>query len=63
MTYSAGDRLVLVTTSCAEYPVEVTGFDSLPCDLVVHWLGVRPLSAGEQSTVCLKDMREIRRMP
>ena len=60
--YPVGARLTLVTRSGAEYPVEVTGLTALPDDLVVRWLGLRPLSAvnAELSTICLNDLREVR---
>lgn len=61
--YPVGARLILVGRG--EYPVEVTGHTSLSCDLVVRWLGLRPLGAlsavDGQSTVCTHVLREIRR--
>jgi hypothetical protein len=63
--YVKGERVMLVTYTGAHYPVEVIGHNSLPDDLIVRWLGLRPLSAlnsrhGE-STICLKELKEVRR--
>lgn len=64
MKYKIGDKLILVTHHGSQYPVEVTGFTSLPDDLVVRWMGVRPLSAlsahNGQSTICTKELKEVR---
>jgi hypothetical protein len=63
--YLVGEHLVLVTSTGGEWPVEVTGHNSLPCDLVVRWTGKIPLGAlGPalgQSTVCLQHLKEVRR--
>lgn len=61
--HPVGTRLILVNGG-GECPVEVTGHTALPCDLVVRWLGLRPLSAvvaSGQSTICLNDLKEVRR--
>lgn len=61
--YPVGARLILVNNG-GECPVEITGHTALPCDLVVRWLGLRPLSAlvrGGQSTICLSHFVEVRR--
>lgn len=58
--YQVGDKLILVTWYKAEHPVTVTGHTALDCDLVVEWTGLRT-SLDPVNTVCLNDLREIRR--
>jgi hypothetical protein len=52
--YSVGSKLLLN----GRWPVRVVGRTSLPDDLVVEWLGMRPLSAlaGDRGTVCLNHL-------
>jgi len=57
--YVVGQKLILVNHHGAEYPVEVVGFTSLPDDLVVRWLGLRP-SLNEINTICLNHVKEVR---
>lgn len=62
--YKIGDKLILVTHHGTEYPVEVVWLTSLPDDLVVKWLGMRPLSGSNAegiNTVCLAQLKEVRR--
>lgn len=60
--YRVGDRLTLVSHWGGEWPVEVIGHTSLPDDLVVRWLGLRPgLEPGDKSTVCIAHLKEVRR--
>jgi hypothetical protein len=60
-----GDEVTLVTYSGAQYPVRVIAFTAvMPCNMVVEWLGLRPLSgltADNRNTICLRDIREVRR--
>lgn len=61
-----GDHVVLVPHHGAEWPVEVMGFTIIDCDMVVRWLGLRPLAATTVlgiSTICRDQLREIRRLP
>lgn len=58
-----GDRVVLVPHHGAEWPVEIMGFTNLSCDMVVRWLGLRPLAGTTPlgiSTVCRAQLREVR---
>ena len=54
-----GDRVVLIGHIDREWPAEVIGFTSLPCDVVVRWTGIRP-SLDDESTVCRKQLQEVR---
>lgn len=52
--YPVGSKLLLN----GKWPVRVTGHTSLPDDLIVEWLGLRPLAApaGDRGTICLKHL-------
>jgi hypothetical protein len=52
--YPVGSKLLLN----GRWPVRVIGHTSLPDDLVVEWLGLRPLAAlaGDKATICLKHL-------
>lgn len=59
-----GDQVVLIPHHGAEWPVEVMGFTNLRCDMVVRWLGPRPLSATTLlgiSTVCRAQLADVRK--
>lgn len=63
--YRVGEMLTLVTLNGTEYPVTVVGHTSLDDDLIIFWRGYRPLSAlsavNGQSTVCLGQLKEVKR--
>lgn len=65
--YRIGEMLTLVTFQGGEYPVTVVGHSVLPDDLVVFWRGLRPLAAlsavNDRSTICMDQLKEVRREP
>lgn len=56
---TVGDSVTLVAHHGAEWPAQVVGFTSLDCDVVVEWTGVSP-SLDKRSTICRKQLREVR---
>lgn len=60
--YQVGERVHLISHHGVPYPAEVVGHTALDCDLVVKWLAIAPFLAGERSTVCLKELKEVRRV-
>jgi hypothetical protein len=63
--YGVGSRLTLLDHGGGEWPVEVVGYTSLPADLVVRWIGIRPLAALSAnrdgcSTISLDQLKGVR---
>lgn len=54
--YNIGQHLILHTGHGSEYPVEVIAHTALPCCMVIKWHGLQPLTTGDKSTICLKDL-------
>lgn len=54
--YNIGQHLILHTAHGSEYPVELLAHTALPCCMVIKWRGLQPLTTGDKSTVCLKDL-------
>ena len=54
-----GDKVTLVAFHGARYPVEVVGFTTLDCDMVVRWLGLAPFTGSDVNTVCRKHLATV----